>query len=308
MRALPPRDRRTPALLVALVALACQGRQWAPATTEEVATHPVEVLRMPGVENAYPRWSPDGRRILFQSNRTGRWQLYVMDRDGSNERRLTDDGFDDNLPDLSPDGTRVAFVSNRNGDQDVWVMAMDGGGLRNLTRDPGFDIHPYWAPDGKSVLFNSNRRAADNYDVYRVSLDGEDLERLTDSDDEETCARLSPDGKRIVLLVGERTRDGNDEVYSLDSHGEQRRNLSRTPVAEGWPAWSPDGREIVYASRETGIFCLYLMDSEGGHRRRITAPEPPFWDARPQIAADGRSVVFNRSDGKTIAIYTLQLP
>lgn len=293
-------------LFAALVSLACRGRQWAPATTEVVETHPVEVLRMEGVENAYPRWSPDGRRILFQSNRSGRWQLYVMDRDGGNERRLTDNAFDDNFPDWSPDGSQVAFVSNRGGDQDVYVMAMDGSGLRNLSRHPAFDIHPYWAPDGRSVLFNSNRREAGNYDVYRVSADGNDLVRLTDSDDEETCARLSPDGRRIVLLVGE--GPGNEEVYRLDADGGNRVDLSRSPVAEGWPAWSPDGREIVYASRETGIFCLYLMDSEGGHRRRITAPEPPFWDARPQIAADGRSVVFNRSDGRTIAIHRLELP
>ncbi len=72
-----------------------------------------------------------------------------------------------------------------------------------------------------------------------------------------------------------------------------------------YPRRSPDGREIVYASQENGGFSL---DAAGGHRRRITTPEAPFRDARPQIAADGRSLVCNRSDGKTISIYTLQLP
>ncbi|HEV8629260.1 MAG TPA: hypothetical protein VGV61_03015 [Thermoanaerobaculia bacterium] len=84
-----------------------------------------------------------------------------------------------------------------------------------------------------------------------------------------------------------------------------REGRRRTPVGEGWPAWSPDGRQIVYASQETGNYSLYIMDHEGEHRRRVTSPRPPYWDARPQIAADGKSVVFNR---KTIAIYTLQLP
>jgi Tol biopolymer transport system component len=77
--------------------------------------------------------------------------------------------------------------------------------------------------------------------------------------------------------------------------------------AEGWPAWSPDGKKIVYSSDETGTFCLYLMDADGGNRKQLTSVEPPFANQRPMISPDGSTVVFNRQDGRTIATYTLKL-
>ena len=79
------------------------------------------ILWEDGVENAYPRWSNDGNKILYQSNRTGRWQIYIMDKDGSNNKRVTNDKYNNNFPAWSPDNKQIAFVSDRRGNEDIYV-------------------------------------------------------------------------------------------------------------------------------------------------------------------------------------------
>jgi len=93
----------------------------------------------------------------------------------------------------------------------------------------------------------------------------------------------------------------------MDPDGKNRVNLTHSKAAEGWPAWSPDGKKILYSSDETGTFALYLMDADGKNRRQITDPKPPFQDARAQLSPDGSAIVLNRQDGKTIGIYVLDL-
>ncbi len=96
---------------------AAGGPPAAPATT---------ILWVDGVKNAYPRWSKDGARILYESNRTGKWQLHVMASDGSGDRALTSGDVDNQLPDWSPDNASVAFVSNRDGNDEIYVMRRTG--------------------------------------------------------------------------------------------------------------------------------------------------------------------------------------
>ena len=86
----------------------------------------------PGYDSA-PAWSPDGRRIAFQSNRDGNIEIYVMNADGSGQRNLTRNAARDSRPSWSPDGRRIAFVSNRDGRLEAHVMNADGSGQRNLT-------------------------------------------------------------------------------------------------------------------------------------------------------------------------------
>jgi TolB protein len=264
---------------------------------------PVRILWADGVENAYPRWSKDGKRILFQSNRGGKWQLYVMDADGANERRITDGDHNENFPDWSPDNEWIAFVSDRDGNEEVYVMRADGTEQRNLSRHPGRDIHPYWAPNGKKLLFNSTRDAK-HFQIYSVHTDGTNLERLSTSDDDHTCARLSPDGRRMVYLAN--LTMGQDDVIVADSLAQKPANVTNDAAADGWPVWTPDGSRIVYASGQ-GSFSLFSMNPNGSDRRRLTSPRPPFTDARPSVSPDGRRIVFNRAQGKTIGIYVLEL-
>ncbi len=93
-----------------------------------------------------PAWSPDGIRIAFQAERDGNVDVYVMDADGGNVARLTDDPAADTAPTWSPDGTKIAFVSQRSGNADVYVMAASGAGQTPLTDSAADDVAPAWGP------------------------------------------------------------------------------------------------------------------------------------------------------------------
>ena len=295
-------------VVIALLALAALARPCVAADSHARAAQPAaaagprEVLWMEGVENAYARWFPDGRRILYQSNRGGRVQLHVMNRDGSADRCISDGTANDRLPDLSPDGRHVAFVSDRGGNDDVWVMSLDGGSLVNLSRSPGQDIHPYWTPDGSRILFNSDRAAGSHLDIYSVRPDGTDLKLVYADGNEKTCARLSPDGRRIVYLKGVASTL-NDEVFAIDADGTHDTNLTRSAAAEGWPTWTRDGSRIVYASNPSGRFALWCMNGNGTDARPLFQPPAGTFDARPEISPDGRWLLFNRKRGSTIGIF-----
>lgn len=111
--------------------------------------------------NGFPHFSPDGRQIVFRSGRDGNHEIYLMNADGSNPRRLTDNAATDTMPSFSPDGRQVAFSSNRDGDFEIYNLdiSTDGkpGKLRRITNRPGFDMHPFYSPDGKWLVFTSQR-------------------------------------------------------------------------------------------------------------------------------------------------------
>ena len=131
-----------------------------------------------------PSWSPDGKRIVFMSYRDGHFigdfeeitsEIYVMDADGGNQQRLTENRKNDESPSWSPDGTRIVFSSDRKGDWknfEIYVMDDDGGNLQRLTENRKNDGAPSWSPDGKRIAFSSDREEDGNYEIYVMDIDG----------------------------------------------------------------------------------------------------------------------------------------
>ena len=125
-----------------------------------------------------PSWSPDGKRIVFTSSksRLGKNRdVYVMDADGGNPRRVSKNPFDEWDPSWSPDGERIAFTSAgvRNVEAGFWriyVMDTDGKNLRRLSNNDVNDYQPSWSPDGKRIAFTSWRDGA--HDIYVMDADG----------------------------------------------------------------------------------------------------------------------------------------
>ena len=207
-----------------------------------------------------PSWSPDGKRIVFSSERDGNYELYVMDANGKNQQRLTDNDFYDRGPSWSPDGKRIAFISKREGhfigefglSYEIYVMDADGKNTRRLTNNRKNDWNPSWSPDGKWIAFTSDRKGDDvNYEIYVMDADGNNQRRLTNNrvNDAHSSSSWSSDGKRIVFSSD---RDGNWEIYVMDADGGNQQKLTNNPGSDFGPAWfgpafavSPAGKKFT---------------------------------------------------------------
>lgn len=128
-----------------------------------------------------PAWSPDGKTIVFVSDRDGTLHLYAMDADGGNQRRLTDNEFQEAAPAWSPDGTRIAFFAGDSGNAtNIFLVNADGSGTTNITnQNSGYNEDPSWSPDGQMLAFWSDRSG--NHEIYVMRLDGSGLMNLTNS-------------------------------------------------------------------------------------------------------------------------------
>src|ERR1051325_4364614 len=102
-----------------------------------------------GFLDRFPAWSPDGAKIAFGRTASPvKSQIYVMNADGSNSIRITNNSASDSQPSWSPDGTKIAFVSDRDGNSEIYVMNADGSNQTRLTNNSEFEFDPAWSPDG----------------------------------------------------------------------------------------------------------------------------------------------------------------
>lgn len=262
------------------------------------------LLHEDGVENAYPRLSADGAQILYQSNRTGAWQLWVMPTAGGASRRVLDDRWNDNFPDWSADGEWIAFTSDRDGNEELYRVRTDGKKLERLTDHPARDIHPYFAPDGKSLLWSSTRDG--DFDIYRLRLSDREIERVTSTKENDTCARDSPDMASMVFL---RNDIHMDDVMVMDAKSGTVTNLTKTPhVMDGWPMFSADGAWIYYSTTAGGAHSIHRVHPDGEGDEPLTVARLGEEHGRAFIARDGHTLVFNERRRGGIDISALDVP
>lgn len=172
--------------------------------------------------DVHPRFSPDGEKVAFVSDRDYQAEIYVMNADGSNQTRLTNSASFDLDPVWSPDGEKIAFISNRTGTFNIFLMNADGSDKTALTRGPSTDISPVWSPDGSRILFSSNRRGY--FDLYLMDPDGSNVQQLTSADSHEYYGSWSPRGTRIAYMS---TETGETHLYIINADGSRKRQLTR---------------------------------------------------------------------------------
>ena len=225
-------------------------------------------------------------RIVFRSDRDGDFEVYSMQPDGSDVRRLTNNSGYDDFPVWSPNGKKIAFVSNRHGAPEINVMNADGSRLRRLTRDNGpANAFPAWSPDGSRIAYASDRDG--NREIYVMEANGSNQNNLTNHPGYDSSPSWSPDGRRILFNS---RRDGNLEIYVMNADGSNPLRLTKNATTDEFPAWSPDGSKIAFSSSRSGRRSIYVMGIDGSDPVRLTTNT--YKDYWPSWSPDGSKIAF----------------
>jgi TolB protein len=240
-----------------------------------------------------------GVKIAFTSNRDGNSEIYLMNVDGSSQKRLTNNPAGDFHPDLSSSGSKIVFTSLRDGP--YWVlysMSADGSGQTRLTSTAYNSGLASWSPDGSKLAFMSDRDG--NEEIYVMDADGTDPVRVTNNPAVDRLAAWFTDGTRIAFSSN---RDGDYEIYTANADGSGLKKLTSNSVLDASPTWSPDGSKIAFAREGGSASQIYVMNAEGSNKVNIS--NNAFSDYTPDWSTDASKIVFVSTRDGNHEIYSM---
>jgi len=233
-------------------------------------------LNAPRARARNPSWSPDGSWLVAESDARSFSDVVRLEpKLGTAEQRLAQAPEGNFEPAVSPDGTEIAFVSSKSGDPEIYVMRADGTNERRITAFYQEDREPKWSPDGKWLSFISNREARDRY--FLVRPDGTQLRALsggaTQLDERELV--WSPDSQKVAFV--ERLPDSKSRILVANAAGGEPVALTDGKQRDDAPAWSPDGKYLVFVAERQGDVDLWLMRADGSGQVRLTMAQGADW-------------------------------
>jgi Tol biopolymer transport system component len=236
-----------------------------------------------------PSWSPDGTQVVFERTT---WnedcpiaacsEIWIIEADGTGQRRLSPPSERSEAPDWSPDGKRIVFhqwnvpYDYDSESVDIYVVNTDGSEPRQLTDGSGPNEDPAWSPDGKRIAFSKEGEAG--YEVWVMNADGSEQRRVTRRRVSEHSPAWSPNGEKIAVTRQSAADAGCDTIVVMNDDGGEERTL--LPPTEGGfnPTWSPDGSQIAFiwcgenlGAAEIAGSDIWVMESDGSNAHALPA-------------------------------------
>lgn len=222
--------------------------------------------------------------VTYISDRSGAREIWLMDYDGSNQRRITSLGSITLNPDWSPDAERIVYTSFVRGTSDIYISSRRGGGRVRLDTGVGLNVSPAFSPDGSRIAFVGSVQG--NPDIYVMSASGGNVRRLTTTSSVESTPAWSPTGRQIAFTS---SRNGSPQIFVMDAEGTNVRRVSFEGEWNDDAVFSPRGDMLAYTSRVGGRFQIRILDLATGQSRIIAGERS---NEQPSWSADGRHLMF----------------
>jgi eukaryotic-like serine/threonine-protein kinase len=233
--------------------------------------------------------SPDGKRLVFTSDRTGGWEIWTSDSSGGSQTQLT--SFKNAIADgarWSPDGKQIAFSALIDGNRDIYTISAEGGTPKRLTTEPSDEGRPAWSRDNKSLYFRSNRSGRE--EIWKRTLADGATKQLTQDGGFDMYE--APDGS--VYFTKARMRRGLWRIAGAGGSVEQVPGLDSVWAG----AWAPAGDNIYWVNRVSPSSHVLTRWSLKGLNETLVTIDRPIWPTSPvfSVSADGRHAYWHQDD------------
>ena len=278
-----------------------------------------------------PAISPDGKWVVFASNRLQNAELYLIDLTDRSLRQLTHtDELDEYMPAFSPDGKSIAFATERTrggmmlppvqasgsdpSRASIYLMDIDGRNQRPLVDADGADRAPVFSPNGQKIAFESKAPTQDppstpgstenndTLEIYVIDIDGTHKTQLTHNDVDDGHPTWSPNGKQIAFSS---MVDGIYQIFIIDAAGGTAKQLTFSDASHYHPTFSSDGKRIIYVSNAHNHYTLWMMNADGTNKTQLTNHIGAHFE--PSLSRDGKRLVFSSDRSDHMRIYLMDL-
>jgi len=210
-----------------------------------------------------PAWSPDGERLAYVSFESRKPEVRVHDLSSGKRRLVASFPGSNSAPAWAPDGKTLAVTLTRSGNSQLYTIDANGGEPRRLTQSSGIDTEPVYSPDGKFIYFVSDRGGAPQ--IYRMPSSGGNPERVTFVGNYNISPDISPDGRWLAFIS---RVNGQFKLHVMELNGGTPTAITDT-VADESPSFSPNGKLILYATRQGSQEALMTTTLDGKIRARL---------------------------------------
>lgn len=237
-------------------------------------------------------------KLAYVSAASGNKEIYIMDWDGFNPRKIIANGSINLNPDFSPSGKEIIYTSYKNGNPDLFRRELFTGAEANVSHSPGINITGAFSPEGNRIALAMSKDG--NSEIYLLTKEGKQLARLTTNPAIDLSPTWSPDGRQIAFVSD---RFGKPQIFVMSFDGSDQKRITTAGGYNVGPRWSPKGDKIAYSRQYGNGFQIHLINPDGSDDRQITTEGS---NEHPRWSPDGRFIVYSSKRGRKESIYVMR--